>query len=66
MVQIQKEVKEGRKCWICGKKADQLEAHEFWEYDKENRIQKLKAIHHSVGCAIKSNTLDSGLKPLEG
>ena len=37
--------KEGRKCWICGSEG-RLEAHEFWEYDDENHIQKLVAIHH--------------------
>lgn len=45
---IKKELfeKEGRKCWICGKEGDRQEAHEFWEYDDENHIQKLVAIHH--------------------
>jgi hypothetical protein len=38
--------KEGRRCWICGKETIRLEAHEFWEYDDKNHIQKLKAIHH--------------------
>jgi len=38
--------KEGRRCWICGKMSTRLEAHEFWEYDDENHIQKLVAIHH--------------------
>lgn len=37
--------KEGRRCWICGKEGH-LEAHEFWEYDDINHIQKLTAIHH--------------------
>ena len=38
--------KEGHKCWICGKKGSRLEAHEFWEYDNKNHVQKLAAIHH--------------------
>jgi hypothetical protein len=44
---IKKEIfeREGRQCWICGKEASHLEAHEFWEYDDENHIQKLVAIH---------------------
>jgi hypothetical protein len=37
---------EGRKCWICGEENRRLEAHEFWEYDDKNHIQKLVAIHH--------------------
>ena len=45
---IKKELfeKEGRKCWICGAENTRLEAHEFWEYDDKNHIQKLVAIHH--------------------
>jgi len=39
-------VSEGKKCWICGDENNRLEAHEFWEYDDVNRIQKLTAIHH--------------------
>ena len=38
--------KEGRKCWICGKEGTRLEAHEFWEYDDVNHVQRLVAIHH--------------------
>jgi len=38
--------KEGRKCWICGKEGVRLDAHEFWEYDDKNHVQKLGAIHH--------------------
>ena len=38
--------KEGRQCWICGKKGGHLEAHEFWEYDDENHVQELSAVHH--------------------
>lgn len=37
--------REGDKCWICGSKG-RLEAHEFWDYDETNKIQKLVAIHH--------------------
>ncbi len=37
--------KEGHKCWICGSEG-KLEAHEFWEYDDKNHIQRLKGIHH--------------------
>lgn len=36
---------EGQRCWICGQEG-RLEAHEFWEYDDKNHIQKLVAIHH--------------------
>jgi len=38
--------KEGKDCWICGRKNHRLEAHEFWKYDDKNHIQKLRAIHH--------------------
>lgn len=38
--------REGHRCWICGKEDRRLEAHEFWEYDDKNHIQKLIAIHH--------------------
>jgi hypothetical protein len=37
---------EGHRCWICGISQGRLEAHEFWEYDEKNHIQKLVAIHH--------------------
>jgi hypothetical protein len=37
---------EGRRCWICGVEDSRLEAHEFWQYDDANHIQKLTAIHH--------------------
>ena len=32
------------KCMICGAPARRLEAHERWEYDEKNRIQKLKDV----------------------
>lgn len=32
------------KCMICGKKTDRLEAHERWNYDKENAVQKLEDV----------------------
>lgn len=32
------------KCMICGQKCSRLEAHEQWEYDEENRIQRLKDV----------------------
>ena len=32
------------KCAICGAKEKQLEAHEVWEYDEINGVQKLKDI----------------------
>jgi len=37
---------EGRRCWVCGREEGRLEAHEFWEYDDKNHVQKLIAIHH--------------------
>jgi len=52
---IKKELfeKEGRKCWVCGEENTRLEAHEFWEYDDKNHIQKLVAIHHLCGMCHK-------------
>ena len=32
------------KCMICGKSVSRLEAHEQWQYDEENNIQKLKDV----------------------
>lgn len=36
---------EGGKCYICGSTGMKLELHEFWEYDDENRVQKLVGMH---------------------
>ena len=44
---------EGLQCWICGKEDTRLEAHEFWMYDDDKRIQKLTAIHHLCGLCHK-------------
>ena len=38
--------REGHQCYICGSTKGKLQAHEFWEYDDKNHIQKLDAIHH--------------------
>lgn len=32
------------KCMICGAPCRRLEAHERWEYDEENAVQKLKDV----------------------
>lgn len=37
---------EGRKCYICSYKQGPLSAHEFWEYNDDEHIQKLVAVHH--------------------
>ena len=34
----------GGRCMICGAKVARLEAHERWEYDEENRVQKLSDV----------------------
>lgn len=34
----------GGKCEICGGSSNRLEAHEQWEYDEENKIQRLKRV----------------------
>ncbi len=53
--QIKKELfeKEGRQCWICGKEDRRLEAHEFWEYDDGNHIQKWWLFIIYAICVIK-------------
>lgn len=40
---IKKDAKEraGGKCMICGRQSSRLEAHERWEYDEKNCVQKL-------------------------
>ena len=45
--------KEGYHCWICSKEGGRLEAHEFWEYNDKNHIQRLVAIHHLCGMCHK-------------
>ena len=32
------------KCMICGAKKAKLEAHENWEYDEKNKVQRLKNV----------------------
>jgi len=34
----------GGRCMICGAPCNRLEAHEQWEYDDENGVQRLKNI----------------------
>lgn len=34
----------GGKCSICGGQSPRLEAHEQWEYDEKNAIQRLKNV----------------------
>jgi len=70
---IKKEIfeKEGRKCWICGAENTRLEAHEFWEYDDKNHIQKLVAIHHLCSMCHKIKHIgfwcytENGIRQLE-
>lgn len=31
-------------CYTCGEKCNSLDAHEMWEYDEENHIQRLSNI----------------------
>lgn len=52
-------LKEGRKCHICGAENTKLEAHEFWNYDDKNHIQKLESIHHL--CHLCHKIKHSGL-----
>ena len=43
---IKKDAKErsGGKCAVCGRKTASLDAHEQWEYDEKNGVQKLKNV----------------------
>lgn len=34
----------GGKCMVCGAPSKRLEAHEQWEYDEKNAVQRLKNI----------------------
>ena len=52
-------LQEGRKCYICGANNLRLEAHEFWNYDDKNHIQKLESIHHL--CHLCHKIKHSGL-----
>ena len=43
------------RCMICGRKVKRLEAHERWEYDEENAVQKLSdvvALCHSCHSVV--------------
>jgi hypothetical protein len=57
---------EGRRCWICGRENARLEAHEFWEYDDVNHVQKLTAIHHLCGMCHKIKHIGLWLHTKEG
>lgn len=58
--------KEGKKCWICGKENCRLEAHEFWEYDDKNHIQKLMDIHHLCNLCHKIKHIGFWCHTLDG
>lgn len=66
--QIKAEIfqKEGRKCWICGDAASRLEAHEIWEYDDKNHIQRLKGIHHLCSMCHKVKHIGLWLHTTDG
>lgn len=66
--EIKKELyaKEGTHCWICKKTSKPLQAHEFWEYDDVNRIQKLSAIHHLCGFCHKIKHIGLWLHAFDG
>lgn len=42
--EISRKVREKGKCKICGKKTDNLHAHEVWMYDDEHHLQLLSEI----------------------
>jgi len=58
--------KEGKKCWICGEEHRRLEAHEFWEYDDKEHIQKLISIHHLCDMCHKVKHTGYWLETKEG
>lgn len=51
-------------CAICGKKVDQLEAHEVWDFNIKKKTQKLVNI---IGiCKKCHNTIHIGLAQIKG
>ena len=58
--------KEGHHCWICGAQNTRLEAHEWWEYDDVNKIQRLKDIHHICGMCHKVKHIGLWLHTKDG
>ena len=56
--------KSGGFCEICGAKPKRLEAHEQWEYDEKNKIQRLKRI--VALCPMCHATVHIGLSTLRG
>jgi len=68
--EIKEDIKtrEGDKCWICGQqgKPFRLEAHEFWDYDEKNKIQKLVAIHHLCSQCHRIKHIGRSLFTAEG
>jgi 5-methylcytosine-specific restriction endonuclease McrA len=63
---IRKEVyaKENMNCHICKAKFSRLEAHEVWEFDEKNHIQKLVNI---IGvCSDCHNVIHFGLSQIQG
>jgi len=48
--------KEGKRCWICGKKDNYGEVEEFWEYNDKKHIQTLVGIHYLCErCSLVKN-----------
>ncbi len=54
----------GGKCMICGAPSARLEAHEVWEYDDENGVQKLAGI--IAVCPACHEVIHIGLTSLKG
>ncbi len=54
----------GGRCSICGALLKRKEAHEQWEYDEENKIQRLKRV--IAVCPLCHMTIHIGLTQLRG
>lgn len=52
------------KCMICGRKVTRLEAHERWEYDMENAVQKLTDV--IAVCSMCHSAIHIGRSQLIG
>ena len=64
MIRRRAYAKNGGKCAICGAKPKRLEAHEQWEYDEEQCVQRLKNV--VALCHACHTTVHIGYAQLRG
>ena len=51
-------LREGSKCWICGKQSAHLHIHEFWDYNDNTHTAELKELHHLCDLCSKIKKTD--------